>query len=198
MDLSKNTNNHIGRDLILTLYSRFLPAYYILEYNLKIKLFNIVKDDLGNAWFQTQLNDTTNDPLFKAEIDLIKKRKPRGYRLSTEKLVYESGFGLWVEFFNNRVYRLAKGRPIKIFEHLPKHIKRADIYQRLIKVKEFRNLLVHARVPLIADKSEIPLLDNILDNYKILLELLSWLGEMPVFSLAQFEHELNEIKNGLA
>ena len=183
--------------LVLTLFSRFMPGFYLLESTLKNRIFAVITEELGENWFIAQLENTNNDLLFRAEIDSILRRKPKKYKLSPEKLLLESGLGLWVEFFNNRIYKLAKGRPIKIFPNLPNHIKRAHIYQRLLKVKDFRNLLVHSRVPLITDKSNLKYLDEIQSNYKMLLELLEWIGEKPVFSLAQFEQEAAEIRTFL-
>lgn len=181
--------------LVLTLYSRFLPLFYILENSLKNRIFKVIEEELSKNWFLAQLDNKNNDPLFRTEISLILNRKPKNYRLSPEKLKVESGLGLWVEFFNPRVYKLAKGRPIKIFSQLPKNIKRGDIYQRLMKIKDFRNLLVHSRIPIINDVSYLSYLNEIQDNYKILLELLEWMGETILLSLNQFEQEADEIRN---
>ncbi|HJT73935.1 MAG TPA: hypothetical protein VJ720_07955, partial [Chitinophaga sp.] len=82
-----------------------------------------------------------------------------------------------------------------IFSKLPKNIKRANIYQYLIKVKDFRNLLVHSRLPLINEASGAKELDSILDHYRMLMELLEWIDEVPVFSLEEFENEINIIRN---
>ena len=193
--MGKSRHRRDIRSLVLILYSRFFPAFYILESVLKNKLFNLIGEELGDNWFQVQLNDDTNDQLFKAEINLIKNRKPSNYVITPQKLLLESGFGLWVEFFNSRIYKLAKGRPIKIFSKLPKNIKRANIYQYLIKVKDFRNLLVHSRLPLINEASGAKELDSILDHYRMLMELLEWIDEVPVFSLEEFENEINIIRN---
>jgi hypothetical protein len=183
--------------LVLTLYSRFLPLFYILESSLKNRIFKVIEDELSKSWFLTQLDNANNDPLFRTEISLILNRKPRNYQLSPEKLVVESGLGLWVEFFSPRVYKLAKGRPIKIFPYLPKNIKRSDIYQRLMKIKDFRNLLVHSRVPIINDEFSLNYLNEIQENYKTLLELLEWIGETTPLNLNQFEQEADEIRNSI-
>jgi len=183
------------KHLVLILYSRFLPLFYLLEISLKERIFKVIEEELSKNWFLTQLDNTNNDPLFRSEISLIMNRKPKTFKLSPEKLMIESGLGLWVEFFNPRIYKLAKGRPIKIFHHLPKNIKRADIYKRLVKVKDFRNHLVHSRIPLVTDGSYVNYLNEIQDNYKILLELLEWIGEMAPLSLNQFEQEADEIRS---
>jgi hypothetical protein len=153
-----------------------------------------METELGKNWFLTQMDKSVNDPLFKSEISLILNRKPKNYHLTPEKLIAESGLGLWVEFFGTRVYKLAKGRPIKIFSHLPAGIKRVDIYKRLNRVKDFRNLLVHSRIPLISDKSQLNYLKEIQENYKILIELIVWMGESPVLSQEQFEQEADDIR----
>ncbi|MGN6417049.1 MAG: hypothetical protein ACTHMC_06140, partial [Pseudobacter sp.] len=112
-----------------------------------------------------------------------------------ELLREESGLGIWVEFFNPRIYKLSKGRPVKIFRKLPKDIKRVDIYRRLVRVKEFRNLLVHSRFPLITTEADIGYLEEMKEIYSILLQLIDWLGETPAITLEQFNEEGRQIRS---
>lgn len=182
------------RSLVLTLYSSFFPAFYVLEKALKTEIFSVIEKDLGEEWFLVQLNDSVNDPLFKAEIAQILQRKPKRYTLTPELLREESGLGIWVEFFNPRIYRLSKGRPVKIFRSLPKGIKRVDIYRRLLMVKNFRNLLVHSRFPLITTEEDLVYLDETEETYRILLQLIEWLGEPPIITLEQFRQECRQIR----
>lgn len=183
------------RYLVLTLYSRFFPLLYILENTLKTGIFSIIEKELGKEWFIVQLNDNSNDPLFKAEITQIINRKPRNYVITPELLKEESGLGLWVEFFNPRIYKLSKGRPIKVFTGLPREIKRVDIYKRLITVKEFRNQLVHSRFPLIKSAGDLIRLDETEEIYAVLLQLIHWLGESPLMTLDQFKQDAGEIRS---
>jgi len=111
-------------------------------------------------------------------------------------LFHEAGFGFWVEFFNPRIYKLSKGRPIKIFTQLPNGIKRKNLYEKLIKVKDFRNRLYHSRIPLITEKSHEAYINESVENYEILLELLSWLDSpsRDFLNLSDFKERTNKMK----
>lgn len=183
--------------LSLSLYSSFFPGFYLLEFTLRNKLFELIKVELGADWFVEQLNTEKENILFTAESELIMKRKPKNFMLSDNGLLLESGFGFWVEFFNNKVYKLSKGRPIKIFTQLPKEIKRKDLYGKLIKVKKFRNRLYHSRIPPITEKTHVRYIDEALENYEVLLQLLQWLdiANHDIFKLSHFEKKVNKIKS---
>src|SRR5687768_14250951 len=138
-------------ELSLSVYSSFFPAFYLLEFTLKNKIYQLLKEELGNDWFNEQLKEEKVNSLFSAEQELIQKRKPKNFKVFDNALFHEAGFGFWVEFFNPRIYKLSKGRPIKIFTQLPNGIKRKNLYEKLIKVKDFRNRLYHSRIPLITE-----------------------------------------------
>jgi hypothetical protein len=183
--------------LSLGLYSCFLPPLYLLESLVKTKLYTITKNDLGEDWFTWQLHSNTGDSLFESEKVLIQKRKPKGFKLSDKSLLLESGFGLWVEFFNPRMYKETKGRPIKIFPLLPKEIKRKQIYQMLTRVKDFRNNLYHSRIPPITKKEQDHYLQDALENYQMLDLLLSWLDcpDREVMELESFKKDVAVIRS---
>jgi hypothetical protein len=183
--------------LSLSLYSSFFPGFYLLELTLKNKLFHLLKEEISKDWFTEQLKMENEDTLFSAEREIILRRKPKNFTLTDNGLLLESGFGFWVEFFNNRVYKLSKGRPIKIFTQLPKGIKRKDIYERLVKLKEFRNRLYHSRIPLITEKAQAKCISEAQENYEMLLELLHWLDSpnYDLFDLSHFVKQVNQIKS---
>ena len=62
-----------------------------------------------------------------------------------------------MELFNRETYKHLKGVPIKAFEYRPAAIKRNDIYRVFKNVKDFRNDIVHSRLPL-GQKKEMDLL----------------------------------------
>lgn len=119
------------------------------------------------------------------------------YKVSDNVLFLEAGFGFWVEFFNPRIYKLSKGRPIKIFTQLPNGIKRKNLYEKLSKVKDFRNRLYHSRIPPVTEKSHEEYIDECVENYEILLELLSWIDSpnRDFFNLSHFKEKTNRMKS---
>jgi hypothetical protein len=183
-------------ELSLSVYSSFFPAFYLLELTLKNKIYQLLKEELGNDWFKERLKEEKVNSLFSAETELIQKRKPKNFKVSDNVLFLEAGFGFWVEFFNPRIYKLSKGRPIKIFTQLPKEIKRKNLYEKLIKVKDFRNRLYHSRISLITEKSHEVYINESVENYEILLDLLSWLDNpnRDFLKLSDFKDKTNEMK----
>jgi hypothetical protein len=183
-------------ELSLSVYSFFFPAFYLLEFTLKNRIYYLLKDELGDDWFKEQLNKGNINSLFSAEAELIQKRKPKNFKVSDNALFLEAGFGFWVEFFNPRIYKLSKGRPIKIFTQLPNGIKRKNLYERLIKVKDFRNRLFHSRIPLVTEKSHEAYISESVENYEILFELLSWLDNpnRDFLNLSDFKEKTNKMK----
>jgi len=162
--------------LSLALYGSFYPAFYLLEITLKTRLFNLVQEKLGENWFSKQLEVSEKDSLFRQELEQIKRRKPKGFKVKAEGLLVESGLGFWVEFFNKRVYKLTKGIPILIFTNLPAEVKRKEIYAKLDNVKEIRNQLVHFRIPPITQSADLKYLDQLQKAVGDLTALLAWLN----------------------
>jgi hypothetical protein len=183
-------------ELSLSVYSSFFPAFYLLEFTLKNRIYHLLKEELGDDWFKEQLNKGNINSLFSAEAELIQKRKPRNFKVSDNALFLEAGFGFWVEFFNPRIYKLSKGRPIKIFIQLPNGIKRKNLYEKLIKVKDFRNKLYHSRIPLVTEKSHEAYIRESVENYEILFELLSWLDNpnRDFLNVSDFKEKTNKMK----
>lgn len=186
---------HISLDF----YATFYPKYYLLETLLKNRLFHLLKEKLGENWFSYQLDSNhESNNLFKQEADFILRRKPKGFVLSDKGLLVESGFGLWVEFFNRHLYKEAKGLPIMIFPKLPRTVKRKELYQKLNKVKELRNQLFHYRLLPITEVGQIKYLDKLVDANKDLMSLLKWL-DAPLGTLEsnEFENKVDEIRKML-
>jgi len=163
----------------LQLYSSFYPLFYLLESTLKSRLFELLKRKLGTDWFTVQLDSPKTEPLFDQEKELILRRKPKGFTISDQRFLEESGLGVWVEFFNRELYKTTKGWPIHVFENLPKDVKRKDIYVRLVKIKELRNQLAHSRIPPLTSTNDLEKLHFIVQTAKELEEILGWMGSLP-------------------
>lgn len=187
-----------NRELVsvsLSLYATFYPKYYLLETTLKNRLFYLVKQRLGESWFEDQLNSSNDGSVFKEEAYAILRRKPKGFVLKDKGLLVESGLGIWVEFFNRNLYKELKGVPILIFPQLPPGVKRKELYQKLSKVKELRNQLFHYRVPPVATTAYLNTLIGINND---LMHLLVWL-EVSASSLVskEFERKVKTIRKAL-
>jgi hypothetical protein len=182
----------------LRFYSTFYPKYYLLETLLKNRLFLLLKEKLGENWFSLQINSNLENNLFKQEADFILRRKSKGFVLRDKGLLVESGFGLWVEFFNRHLYKEIKGLPILIFPKLPPTVKRKELYQKLNKVKDLRNQLFHYRLLPITEVEQVKYLDKLVDANKDLMNLLTWL-DAPLSELSsnEFENNVDEIRKML-
>jgi|GEM_PF-2440450 hypothetical protein len=184
--------------LSLNVYGSFYPKLYLLETTLKKRLFEVVKNKLGEDWFNIRINSPVNNSVFKTEADNILRRKPKGFALKDKGFLVESGLGIWVEFFNRALYKEMKGVPIAIFYELPPNIKRKELYQKLNSVKEMRNQLVHNRLLPITEPQHLQIIERLLEANKDLTDLLQWLG----FSKSQldsrkFEKGIAAIKKAL-
>ncbi len=175
----KNVKKEDLEHLSYQLFASFLPGFTLLEVTLKNRLFQAIKNNLGEDWFNQQLVSAEKDNLFNQEKKLILLRKRKTFTLSDNGLLVESGLGLWVEFFNRPLYKQTKGVPISIFKNLPAAMKRKDIYIRLLKIKDLRNRLFHSRIPPITATGQVTLLNMILLTAKEIEEVLTWLGGLP-------------------
>lgn len=182
----------------LSIYATFYPKYYLLETLLKNRLFQALKEKLGENWFSLQLDSVHENNLFKQEAEFILRRKPKKFVLKDKGLLLESGFGLWVEFFNRPLYKETKGLPILIFPKLPSTIKRKQIYQKLNNVKELRNQLFHYRLLPITETEQLKSLDKLIDANKDLMNLLDWLdAPLNAIQSNEFENKVDEIRKML-
>ena len=170
------TNIIVG--LSLEVFAGFFPAFYILETNLKRRLYNQIKNKKGDNWFADQLQ--SRNTLFTEERDYILRRKPKNFKLKEEGLLVESGLGFWIEFFNKEIYKETKGAPIGIFNNLPTEVKRKAVYKKLDSIREFKNLMAHSRLSLVISKSDLNMLAMLRIYPNDLETVLNWFGGLPV------------------
>ncbi len=172
---SKNTLNP---ELVsLELFASFYPKFFLFELSLKNRLYALLSKELGSDWFTRQLSNPDNN-VFAQEKELILRRKRARFSLSAKGLLVESGLGLWVEFFNRPLYKLAKGLPIQIFTQLPSEVKRKDIYKKMERIKELRNSLFHSRIVPITSSPQLAQLEEIMAIADDLKDILHWLGDL--------------------
>ena len=66
-----------------------------------------------------------------------------GISITSGKIISDQTLGFWLAFFLSHHYSLVKGQPIHIFAHKPANENRASIYDKLNKIKDFRNRVNH-------------------------------------------------------
>ncbi len=71
------------------------------------------------------------------------KLQKRRIAITSGKIISDQTFGFWLAFFLSHHYSLVGGQPIHIFPHKPANENRASIYDKLDKIKDFRNRVNH-------------------------------------------------------
>ncbi len=71
------------------------------------------------------------------------KLQRRGIPITSGKIISDQTFGFWLAFFLPHHYSLVGGQPIQIFPNKPANENRASIYDKLDKIKDFRNRVNH-------------------------------------------------------
>lgn len=71
------------------------------------------------------------------------KLQRRGIPTTSGKIISDQTFGFWLAFFLPHHYSLVGGQPIHIFPNKPTYENRASIYDKLDKIKDFRNRVNH-------------------------------------------------------
>lgn len=71
------------------------------------------------------------------------KLQRRAIPLTSGKIISDQTLGFWLAFFLSHHYSLVGGQPIHIFPNKPTNENRASIYDKLDKIKDFRNRVNH-------------------------------------------------------
>ncbi|NJD22549.1 MAG: hypothetical protein FIA82_07745 [Melioribacter sp.] len=187
----------------LRLSQAFYPLLSILEISLRNAIdlhFAVVFSD--QDWLMNQTTGFMSDPslgyssnpfLLRENIKRIKIKL--GYSLTQGKLISELTFGSWTEFFEKKHYRVLKGGAIKIFPNLPSHIKRNNVYDKLNRIRYFRNRVYHYEPICFNDGNfELTRTENI---YKEILEILDWFDKDLVEWITPIDfvqYEISRIK----
>jgi hypothetical protein len=80
----------------------------------------------------------------KKEINKAEKRLSKaGLPPTSGKIIAEQTLGFWTALFEVHHYRLLKGKPIQIFQSLPRGDGRKEVTDELSKVRRFRNRINH-------------------------------------------------------
>jgi hypothetical protein len=120
---------------------------------------------------RTRLNGFFKNSVTKSIDDL-------GHAVTHGKIIADLKFGFWTAFFDNKVFGILTGCPIRIFNRLPPLTNRRIINSKLNEIREFRNSVYHNE-PIIFSRNSA---GNIIFDltkankiYKDIREIFKWL-----------------------
>lgn len=102
------------------------------------------------------------------------KIRRQNSRLTSASILAEQSLGFWTEFFEERYYRLLRGKPIQAFGKLPPNHGRREICQMLHVMRKLRNRISHNE-PIIFTGMQFDLAP-VNKVRVILLDLSEWLN----------------------
>lgn len=141
-----NTDNQADIELFIIENMKISTSYYkkifLLENTLKYSINAILDNTFKQNWVEVYKDDIYFSKIIENE---LKNYNEFGLNYS---ILDKSAFGFWIELFNRESYKRLKGVPIKIFKFKPNHINRKLLYQKLLRIKEFRNYIYHNNFPL--------------------------------------------------
>lgn len=166
----------------LRLSQAFYPLLSIVEITLRNSLNHILSQYFNDPnWLTTQQTGFMTNPVlgqlrypFSMRKSVRKATIKIGLPFSHDKLVTELNFGFWTLFFEEKHYRLIRGRSIQIFYNLPPQIKRQNLYTILNDIRNFRNRVYHYE-PICFDYNvlNLQIAQDALEN---IYDILSWLN----------------------
>lgn len=128
-------------------------------------------------------NDLLKRSVEKSEQKFNRARIP----LSSGKIVADQSFGFWTEMFEVTHFRILRGTPIQIFPHLPSGTGRVDVFNRISKVRKFRNRISHHEP--ICFRTVVIDFTEARDVYNIIIELFNWIDP----NLVKFIDDLDQV-----
>ena len=145
-------------------------------------------DYINDRGFKIETNRFIYNSVKTAEQKLLKRSIP----INSNRLIAEQSMSFWTELFEKKYYKILKGRPIQIFEKLPKDISRVDISNRLNKIRRFRNRINHNE-PICFEGLNIALTIPI-ETIEAINTLLMWINPETLKLLEEFNDVENQIK----
>jgi Abi-like protein len=97
----------------------------------------------------------------------------RNVNVTSGKIISDQTFGFWVAFFLSHHYGLLSGQLIHIFPNKPASENRAHIYDKLDKIKNFRNRVNHCE-PLCFSGNAIDCTEAV-EIMNLINDLLNWI-----------------------
>lgn len=177
----------------IQLSQAFYPLLSIVEVILRNAINEIMSAHFSDAnWLISQQGGFMVDPALTS-IDRHSGKLKQNYYLkkSVAKSIKKIGvghtqgkiisileFGFWNAFFDNYHYQILSGIPIQIFSKLPRGTNRALIFDKLTRIRDFRNRVYHNE-PIIFDKdvtgSPCFCLNKAIQVYGDIQDVFQWL-----------------------
>ena len=99
-----------------------------------------------------------------------------GIEYTHDGLITKLSFGFWTYQFAKRQYAAAGNSLLEIFPNRPFGTKQKEVFQNLIRINDIRNRIAHYE-PICFDKdTDAVSTVLVLHRYRLIVELLSWLG----------------------
>lgn len=134
-------------------------------------------------------NDYLKTSVEKSERRLRRLRIP----VTSGKIIADQNLGFWTDLFELSLYRILRGRPIQIFNHLPAGIGRTEVCDRLNKVRKFRNRINHNEpICFIGNNIDFNYAEDV---YNSIIELVSWIDPELVDWIKNMDSVMIKINN---
>lgn len=176
---------------------RLSQAFYPLLTIVEVILRNAINEEMSTYftdanWLITQQNGFMVDPSLTSidrhtgqpkhnhflKKSVAKTIRKIGAGYTQGKIISSLEFGFWTAFFDNYHYRILTGSPIRIFSRLPIGTNRAMIFDKLTRIRDFRNRIYHNE-PIMFDKDAVGTpffsLNKAIEVYKDIEDIFQWL-----------------------
>lgn len=176
---------------------RLSQAFYPLLTIVEVILRNAINEEMSAHfsdvnWLINQQNGFMVDPSLTSidrhsglpkhnhflKSSVAKSIRKIGAGYTQGKIISTLEFGFWTAFFDNYHYRILSGVPIQIFSRLPKGTNRAMIFDKLTRIRDFRNRVYHNE-PILFDKDVVGTpyfsLNKASEVYKDIEDIFKWL-----------------------
>lgn len=135
----------------------------------------------------------TNDYLKNSVENSERRFRRLRIPLTSGKIIADQTLGFWTDLFELSHYRILRGRPIQIFNHLPAGIGRIEVCDRLNKVRKFRNRINHNE-PICFSGNNIDF-NYAEDVYNSIIELVSWIDPELIDWIKNMDSVIIKINN---
>lgn len=100
--------------------------------------------DASLTFFDKRTGKLVLNQYLRKEVEKAEQRLERsGANITSGRIIAEQSLGFWTSMFDLTYYRALKGRPIQIFQDLPRGYGRKQINEALESVRVFRNRINH-------------------------------------------------------
>ena len=166
----------------LEIAASFHPVLGILEVSLRNGINQILDNYFNDAdWITNQKTGFMSHPTLRNDFlkSSVEKAEIQLQRLQIQptagKLIAEQSFGFWTALYETSHYSLLQGRPIQVFQHLPRNHGRREVANALTKIRAFRNRINHNE-PICFNGGTIDF-TAVEDVYQSVTHILDWIDK---------------------